>query len=368
MPGSVLVHVWRGPHLEEGHAAASRHAATDSAVPSSPNATAGTGTSPGGWRDYHVLQFESAHTGELFTNTHGGIDTNHATQYEGLLNLLMTADLNRLGIPIPGKIGVLARTTHGRGLSELFVGDTQIVSNIRPTDNIMQVSEYWFECNLIEDRVTLRLGKQDINNDFLVVDMASDLLNLSFGISPSLNVPTYPAATAAVVLIVHATDDLTFKLGVWDGLPKVGNWGFSDSGITLTAAECQYKYDLIDGVLPGTVDSGVLYASPGEIEPGEQVPQVYSIYADWEQMLIREDADAPNDTQGLGIFLQYISAYRKQDVVFPEYFGAGLIHPRPAGRPGSGHHRRRNCPRSPSPGHQGTGRMGSRRTEDRVGS
>ena len=276
--------------LEDDAAALRRHAATDSAVPSSPNTLRAPEPLQEDGEIHHVLQFESVYTAN-YTNTHGGIDTNHATQYEGLLNLLMTADLNRLGIPIPGKIGVLAQTTHGRGLSELFVGDTQIVSNIDSTDNIMQVSEYWFECNLIEDRVTLRLGKQDINNDFLVVDMASDFINSSFGISPSLNVPTYPAATAAVVLIVHATDDLTFKLGVWDGLPKVGNWGFSDSGITLTAAECQYKYDLIDGVLPGTVDSGVLYASPGEIEPGEQVPQVYSIYADWEQMLIREDAE-----------------------------------------------------------------------------
>ena len=180
---------------------------------------------------HHVLQFESVYTGELFTNTHGGIDTNHATQYEGLLNLLMTADLNRLGIPIPGKIGVLAQTTHGRGLSELFVGDTQIVSNIDSTDNIMQVSEYWFECNLIEDRVTLRLGKQDINNDFLVVDMASDFINSSFGISPSLNVPTYPAATAAVRSYRPCDRRSDVQVGCLGRLAqggKLGLFGFRD--------------------------------------------------------------------------------------------------------------------------------------------
>lgn len=115
-------------------------------------------------------------------------------------------------------------------------------------------------------------------------------------------------------------------MGVWDGLPKVGNWGFSNSGITLTAAEYEYKYDLIGGALPGKLDAGIVYASPGEISPGRHVPQVYGIYSDWEQMLIREDAGAPDDMQGLGFFLQYISAYEKQDVVFPEYFGAGLIY------------------------------------------
>ena len=43
--------------------------------------------------------------------------------------------------------------------TEDFVGDTLVLSNIDSFDNIMHVSEYWWQFGLLDDDVTVRLGK-----------------------------------------------------------------------------------------------------------------------------------------------------------------------------------------------------------------
>jgi carbohydrate-selective porin OprB len=96
--------------------------------------------------------------GEVFSNTRGGITTNGATQYEGLLDLPVELDFAGLGLPVPGRFVLLGQNTHGRGLSQDFIGDFQTVSNIDSFDNMMQVSEFWWEVPLLESNVLVRLG------------------------------------------------------------------------------------------------------------------------------------------------------------------------------------------------------------------
>ena len=79
--------------------------------------------------------------GEVFTNTRGGISTRRATQYEALLDLRLNLDFAKMQLPPLGRFFLLGQNTHGRGLTENFVGDTQVLSNIDSFDNIMQVSE-----------------------------------------------------------------------------------------------------------------------------------------------------------------------------------------------------------------------------------
>ena len=153
-------------------------------------------------KEQRTISFDPIYTGEVFNNTRGGISTNDATQYQGLLDLLMTVDLEQTRIPLPGRFAMLVQNSHGRGLTEDFIGDTQVISNIDSGDNIMQVSEYWWELGLLDDDVTLRLGKQDFNTEFLLVEMAEDFIQSSFGLSPSsAGLPTYPDPSMAAVLL-----------------------------------------------------------------------------------------------------------------------------------------------------------------------
>jgi hypothetical protein len=152
------------------------------------------------WRDQdRGVRIAPVYYGECLTNARGGISTARATQYEGLLDLPLTLDFERLRGPLPGKFFLLAENTHGRGLTEEFVGDKMVLSNIDSFRNIMQVGEYWWEFGVLDDAVTLRLGKQDLNREFFFMDSARDFIQSGFTLSPNANLPSYPHQAMAAL-------------------------------------------------------------------------------------------------------------------------------------------------------------------------
>ena len=178
----------------------------------------------------------------------------------------MELDFARLGLPVPGRFVLLGQNTHGRGLSEDFIGDFQTVSNIDSFDNIMQVSEFWWEVPLLESNVLVRLGKQDVNTEFLVIDLAQDFIQSSFGLSPTAGLPSYPdPSMAAAVVLADLTSSARLKAGLWDLFPDESGWGFSGNEVTLAIAELEYKYAFFDATLPGAVDVGLAYASGAKL-------------------------------------------------------------------------------------------------------
>lgn len=275
----------------------------------------------------HGISLEYLYTGEVFSNTRGGIRTRRATQYEGLLDLIVAADFQQAGIPLPGRFWIHGQNTHGRGLTEDFVGDTQTLSNIDSFDNILQVSEYWWQLALLDDRLTFLIGKQDINNNFVVTDMATDFIQSSFGISPDVAIPTFPAQSFAAVIKAQLTDSTECKLGIWDGQPDGGNWGFSGSGVTLSVCEVKSRYEVGYDDRPGNWYLGAVYHSDDFLHPNRPVENRgnYVVYFGAEQMLWRERETDENGDQGLGVFGQYSWSPPHIDTQH-QYIGGGLVY------------------------------------------
>lgn len=246
--------------------------------------------------------------GELFTNARGGISTSGATQYQGLLDLPVEFDLERLATGLPGRFVLLAQNTHGQGLSNAFIGDFQTVSNIDSFNNIMQVSEYWWEVPLGNGDVLLRLGKQDINTEFLLIDIAQDYIQSSFGLPPTAGLPSYPDPSAAAVILADLSEAMRLKLGVWDLFADGSGWGFSGNGITLSIAELECTYALKAGTLSGQAEIGVLYGSGGRTEQ-LNFPSEVSTYVQLQQQLYRECPNDEGNIQGLSVFASYARRY-----------------------------------------------------------
>ena len=273
-------------------------------------------TIPGLWpRDFEAgfqvgpsINVVTAYTGELLTNTRGGISTSGATRYQALLDVAVTCDLEKTRVPLPGRVFLLGQNTHGEGITEDFVGDKQVVSNIDSFENIAQVSEYWWQLDLCDERVALRLGKQDLNTEFLHMLLAEDFIQSSFGISPSANFPTYPNPSMAAVALVKPFPNLMFRVGHWDALADGGNWGFSGNELTFTFGEVEYKYSLLDGRLPGTIDVGVAYGSGGEVQ-GLTFPSGYGYYIQLEQIVFRENQSQEDKVQGVGVFFSFFPRF-----------------------------------------------------------
>jgi porin len=274
------------------------------------------------------VSLEPVYYGEVFTNTRGGISTRRATQYEALLDLPLTLDFEKMQLPLPGRFYLLAQNTHGRGLTEDFVGDFQVVSNIDSADNIMQVSEYWWEIGLFDQNVAVRLGKQDVNTEFLVMDLAGDFIQSSFGLSPSAGLPSYPHASMAALVLADLTESLRMKVGIWDALGDGRTCGFSGNEVTITMGELEYKYSLFDGQLPGAVDVGVTYVSGGDAM-GLTFPSAHGYYFQAEQLIYRENPSDESDDQGLGAFVSYFPRFADGeipiDAVWADFVG-GVVY------------------------------------------
>jgi porin len=268
----------------------------------------------------------------VFTNTQGGISTSEATRYEALFDLPLTIDFQKMQSPLPGRFFLLAQNTHGRGITEDFVGDTQVISNIDSGDNIAQVSEYWWEIGLLDESVSLRLGKQDLNTEFLTIDLAEDFIQSSFGLSPSsAGLPTYPDPSMAAVLLTQLTPSLHLKLGIWDGLADGAGWGWSGNDVILLIGELEYQYSLFDGRLPGVFELGFAYNTNGNVS-GLPFPAEYGYYIQLEQLIIRERPCTPEDEQGLGVFASYLPRFGNDSVTLAtletiaDSFVAGVVY------------------------------------------
>jgi len=274
------------------------------------------------------LTIEPVYYGELFSNTRGGISAAGATQYEGLLDLSLTLDFERLRVPVPGKFFLPAQHTHGRGLTEDFVGDKMVISNIDSTRNITQVSEYWWEFGLLDDAVTLRLGKQDVNQEFFFMDSASDFIQSGFTLSPNANLPSYPHQAMAAVALMQLGPSLQLKVGVWDALAAPGSWGFSGQDTVLVTGELEYAYALLDASLPGRIAVGALYLSEGEVL-GEHFGAGHGYNFQLEQRIFREGDDSAPDIQGLEIFAAFYPRFHGEPVLADDLgssFAVGLVY------------------------------------------
>ncbi len=262
------------------------------------------------------ISFNPVYYGEVFTNAHGGIATKDSTHYEGLLDLSLSLDFEKMKLPIPGRAFVLGQNTHGRSLTQDFVGETQIISNINSFDNITQISELWWEFGLFKNRVTMRVGKQDLSTEFLVMDTASDFINSAFGLSPSAGLPSYPAPSPAVILMTDITSSVGFKVGVWDAFRSDGNGIFSKNGSALFIGELEYRYTTPAEELPGKISLGMTYETRGAV-PAGTIPRSFGYYIQFEQLLFREADSTESCPQGLSVFAQHYPTNVSGNSPFP---------------------------------------------------
>lgn len=268
---------------------------------------------------------EYIYTGEVFTNTHGGKSTQMATDYMGLMDLAMKGDLEKLQWFPGGDLFLLAQNTHGHGISYEYVGDYQLLSNI-DAPNRMQVSEYWWQHNLMgNEALTFRLGKQDCNAQFAVVDVAGDFCNSSFGCQPNIPMPRYPDPSMGASVFYNPKKGISLGAGVWDGLPDGTNWGFSNTGETFSILQAGAKWSL-DDRLPGDFQAGGWFHSAiwPDVTETFDIERNYGYYLGWEQMIFKESRDTEDD-QGLGVFFQYSWAPADRNLA-NHYIGSGLVY------------------------------------------
>lgn len=280
----------------------------------------------------HGVTLEAVYTGEVFTNLHGGLDSSHATEYRGNFDLTLILDSEALDLWRGGTLFVYAQNGHGDGITEEYVGDAQVLSSI-DADDFTQVSEYWLEQRLFDDRARVKIGRQDSNADFCAIDGGADFINSSFGFAPNVPLPTFPDPGLGIAVFLEPATWLGMGVGVYDGGPDGGSWGFDAfdaEGGTFGITELAFRTPALPGVRkPGVYRvGGWLNTENIEEITDDPRPHTFSgnhgLYVIFDQLLY-EERPGKADGQGLAGFGQLSWAPGDRNEI-ERYFGAGLLY------------------------------------------
>ncbi len=106
--------------------------------------------------------FEASYVGDVYGNAVGGLKAGGG--YMGMGNLKVGFDTEKVRWWKGGSFFINGATIHGKSLSENFVGDLQIVSNI-DAGMYVYMHELWFRQEF--KKFSFTVGLQDLNADFL---------------------------------------------------------------------------------------------------------------------------------------------------------------------------------------------------------
>lgn len=285
-------------------------------------------------REFGGVTGEYIYTGEVFMNARGGLATANSTRYRGNMDVVVQVDAQKQQLWDGGRFFIYGQSNHGRSISESYVGDYQLVSNLDPSPKLefTQVSEYWYRQDFADGNFGFKVGKQDSNADFAYADLGGDFINPSFTLVPTVPLPTFPNPGLGLACFCHLHDHALVSGGIYDGLPDGGQWGFSGLGdngcMSMMQLELHQPEDWGNG-LAGTLRIGGWYHSGNRDEiVADPHPRVlghnYGVWVTADKMLISETGE-DGDEQGLGTFAQFGWAPGDRNEVDQTY-AAGVLY------------------------------------------
>ena len=210
-------------------------------------------------------------TSEVLGNPTGGVHEGAA--YDGLTQAILQLDTQRAFGWYGGLLNVSALQIHGRNLSADNLLNLQTASGIE-ADRSTRLWEAWYDQKLLEDdRISIRVGQQSADQEFIVNPNGAYFVNTMFGwpVTPSYDLPgggpAYPLSAPAIRIRYRPINAVNILVGVFSGSPAPSSQGdpqrSNRSGVSfpfnrgqLVFVEFQYSYPSLGGM----------------VEPGENSP------------------------------------------------------------------------------------------------
>ncbi len=266
-----------------------------------------------------------------FKNFRGGLRTSTLVG-ASTFDLSLALDTEKLLDWKGGKFYVDLEDHAGRNPSQVLVGDLQIFDKLNAVP-YLQFFELWYQQQLFDGRLRLKIGKVDANTEFSVVDNGLSFLNSSSQVSPTAFVlPTTPAPMPSANLFYTPSPSFYASFGFYYSNQSVGfgnlvgspqNVQLSESGSFLigeTGLKWQHA-PLVQG--GGNLKLGA-WGHTGTFPrlDGLQQRGTYGYYAILDQTLWQPAGETRNG-RGVRTFLIY---GRTQRTINPinQHFGGGV--------------------------------------------
>lgn len=275
-------------------------------------------------------------------NTHGGTSTHRRQgRWSGSYDLEMNLDLGHLAEIEGGSIYMLSEGTWSR--KDIDAASIESVFGVNgdfAPREAFNIIELWYQQNLWDDVLQVRIGKLDMTGGFecrgcpvsFDCNRYANDENTQFLNSALVNNPTIPFPDYGIGAIVHwnPTELWYLSVGAADAQAdkrETGlNTAFHDEDYFIYMAETGITPQLncANGPLQGAYRAGVWY--DGQSKPNPDETKYYrddsGFYLSFDQMLTRENSE-PEDTQGLGAFFRYGYAHGRCNAV-TNFFSFGF--------------------------------------------
>jgi len=274
----------------------------------------------------HGLTVNSSLLYGPMVKTGGGANDEASGKGYSLFNLSVSLDTEKAKMWKGGTFYALYQKKTGYGISGAN-GDNGAMGDWMGLDGwdwrqINQISEYWYQQKFFNDKVRLKVGKQDSNNDFGFLNSGWDFMNTAFSVNPTTPMPTYPDQAFGFMAEINPKEWLSIRNGI-----------YSNYNTPFNITEIEVKPMIKN--LPGRYmlgawemsDSNGMGVATG-IDSNEETiynnfNRNFGAYVGFEQMVYKENKDNENDMQGLTVFGQAgMSPSNKNDM--SKYVGGGL--------------------------------------------
>jgi porin len=161
--------------------------------------------------------FEASYIGDAYHNARGGLARGGG--FMGMGNIRVGFDTGAAGLWSGGTLFVNGATIHGHSLTENFLGDLQVASNIDAGEHAY-LHELWYRHTL--GPVTMTAGLQDLNAEFMVSEGGGEFVNSSFGtpsvIALGVPVPIFPLTGLGAAVRWDISDRWAVQGALFDGV------------------------------------------------------------------------------------------------------------------------------------------------------
>lgn len=274
----------------------------------------------------HGFDFTVQYFGEVAGNVSGGV--RRGTVFNGLLNVAGDVDLEKSAGWNGGTFHAAMLIPHGRSLTDNYVNDLFVTSNLDASDNV-HLFELWLEQNFADGNFSVRAGQMAVDQEFAFTDQGALFCNSTFGWFPIVGAtaPVYPQGAPGVRIKWQPCERSFFQVAVVDGDVNPSNANGNETnphGTTFKldegafiVAEAGYNWNLNEKAgslkLGGWFhtdqhddvridDGGLSLADPLSSGTPRSHAGNWGLYVTGEQIVWKENPDEKGPVQGLGIF------------------------------------------------------------------
>lgn len=198
----------------------------------------------------HGITLDLQYQPELWARLGSGFK--HGVAGDGLVTLTLGMDGKKALGWTGARFNLSVLGIYGPDFSAGYLGNLQTVSGNSATPSV-RLWELWYQQALLDGRLSIRLGQQSVDQEFMVSQGSALFLNTMMGwpMVPSADLyaggPAYPLSSLAIRVKDHPTTALTVLGGVFQDNPPGGS--FDNDSQVLGATRYGFNFNLRTGAL-----------------------------------------------------------------------------------------------------------------------